>query len=253
MSLRRSCETCALRQAGPRGGQDGYGFGTYLSELEGGTYVALKTERPTSTGDRYAAVAEAIISRRSIRRYRPEQPTRALIDSILLTAACAPSAHNRQPWRFRVLLEGREKAALADSMGARLRSDRLTDGDAVEAVEADVGRSRQRIAHAPALILACLSMVDMDRYGDPRRREAEHLMAVQSVAMAGQSLLLACHAAGLGACWLCAPLFCPDVVSEVLDLPEDWQPQGLVTLGYPDGTGKPFHRYPIERIRSYSQ
>ena len=57
-------------------------------------------------------------------------------------------------------------------------------------------------------------------------------MATQSVAMAGQNLLLAAQAEGLGACWMCAPLFCPDVVRAQLDLPEEWQAQGLIACGY---------------------
>ena len=61
-------------------------------------------------------------------------------------------------------------------------------------------------------------------------------MAVQGTAMAGQNLLLAAHALGLGACWMCAPLFCPEVVAAELELPPDWQPQGLVTLGWPAQT-----------------
>ena len=61
----------------------------------------------------------------------------------------------------------------------------------------------------------------------------EGLREGQSAAMAGQNLLIAAHAEGLGACWMCAPLFCPDVVSDTLALPEDWQPQALITLGYP--------------------
>jgi nitroreductase len=76
-------------------------------------------------------------------------------------------------------------------------------------------------------------MVDMDSYPDAHRAEAEYMMAVQSVAMAAQSLWLAAHAAGLGACWLCAPLFVPHLVQQTLDLPADWQPQGLMTLGWP--------------------
>jgi nitroreductase len=32
---------------------------------------------------------------------------------------------------------------------------------------------------------------------------------------------------------MCAPLFCPDVVRAALELPDDWQPQGVITLGYP--------------------
>jgi len=38
---------------------------------------------------------------------------------------------------------------------------------------------------------------------------------------------------GLGACWMCAPLFCPDLVQQVLDLPPDWVAQGMVTMGFP--------------------
>jgi coenzyme F420-0:L-glutamate ligase/coenzyme F420-1:gamma-L-glutamate ligase len=41
------------------------------------------------------------------------------------------------------------------------------------------------------------------------------------------------HALGLGACWMCAPLFCQRTVREVLSLPDDYEPQGVVTLGYP--------------------
>jgi F420 biosynthesis protein FbiB-like protein len=75
-------------------------------------------------------------------------------------------------------------------------------------------------------------MVDMDSYPDERRSLNEAVMAAQSVAMAGQKLLLAAHALGLGACWLCGPLFCPDVVRETLALPDDWQPHGLITIGF---------------------
>ncbi|MGH7249110.1 MAG: nitroreductase family protein, partial [Pseudomonadota bacterium] len=56
---------------------------------------------------------------------------------------------------------------------------------------------------------------------------------VQSTAMAGQNLLLAAAAEGLGACWMCAPLFCQPDVKRALSLPDCWEVQGLVTLGYP--------------------
>lgn len=197
---------------------------------------------------RYETIVEAIAGRRSIRRYRPGRITRAMIDSLLQVATSAPSAHNRQPWRFHVLIDDDEKIALARAMGARLRRDRRADGDATEIIEADANRSYMRLTGAPAIIVVCMSQEDMDRYPDPRRTQSEYVMAVQSVAMAGQNLLLAIHAAGLGACWLCAPLFCPDVVGEVLGLPEAWQPQGLITLGQPADTGKPFTRHALDRV-----
>lgn len=174
-----------------------------------------------------------LYTRRSLRRYRPAVPSRALLEQVLDAAIQAPSAHNRQPWRFVVLRDAAVKAGLARAMGARLRSDLQADGLPAEVIEADVSRSRQRLTGAPALVLLCLSMQDMDVYPDDRRSQAEHIMAVQGTAMAGQNLLLAAHALGLAGCWMCAPLFCPDVVARELALPPDWQPQGLVTLGWP--------------------
>jgi nitroreductase len=85
--------------------------------------------------------------------------------------------------------------------------------------------------------LVCLTLEDMDRYPDERRTRAEYLMAVQGAAMAGENLLLAAHAAGLGASWLCAPLFAPEVARAALDLPAAWEPQALVLLGWPAGPG----------------
>ncbi len=176
---------------------------------------------------------EMLRSRRSIRRYTNSPVPNTLINEILNATIWAPSAHNRQPWRFAVIQTAVQKDRLARSMGARLQHDLEADNVPEAVIAKDVNRSYDRITSAPVLIALCLSMVDMDSYPDKKRSHNEYIMAVQSTAMAGQNLLLAAHAYGLGACWMCAPLFCPDVVQSALDLPEDWQPQGLITMGYP--------------------
>jgi len=190
---------------------------------------------------------DAMQMRRSIRRYRPDAVPRDVLLSLLDAARWSPSAHNRQPFRFAVVTDVERKEQLARAMGARLRRDLEADGAPEAAIAADTGRSYVRITGAPALIALCLSMVDMDRYPDPVRAHNEYLMAAQSTAMAGQNILLAAHGAGLGACWMCAPLFCPDVVRASLELPEDWQPQALITLGYPAET-KDKPRHPLETM-----
>jgi F420 biosynthesis protein FbiB-like protein len=176
---------------------------------------------------------------------------RETVERVLEAARWAPSAHNRQPWRFVVMMNTVEAQPaaplrLAEAMAARLRADRLADGDPPEAVEQDVARSQARLRNAPVLILLCLTMAEMDDYPDRRRKKAEFVMGVQSVALAAQNLLLAAHAEGLGACWLCAPLFCPEAVRAALDLPRDWEPQGLITLGHPADGGKPATRRALE-------
>lgn len=186
--------------------------------------------------------------RRSVRRYLPREVSREQLDRLLQAAVAAPSAHNRQPWRFAVLTSVRSKDRLARAMGDRLRSDRQGDKDLEAAIDADVQRSHARITGAAAVIVVCLSMEDMDAYPDARRSGFERQMAVQSTAMAGQNLLLAAHAAGLGACWLCAPMFCADTVRDVLGVPGHWEPQGMITLGYPAATGKPYVRKPVSQV-----
>lgn len=187
---------------------------------------------------------DLVRSRRSIRRYDARPVPATIVDQLLAAAVWAPSAHNRQPWRFVVIDSEATKRRLATAMGERLRRDLAADGLAPDAIDRDAGRSYARLTAAPLLILVCLTLADMDVYPDERRAANERLMAAQSAAMAGQNLLLAAHALGVGACWLCAPLFCPDVVGQTLDLPADWQPQGLITLGYPAET-KEKTRHPV--------
>jgi F420 biosynthesis protein FbiB-like protein len=186
-----------------------------------------------------------IFSRRSVRRYQPTSVPRPLIETLLTAAIWAPSAHNRQPWRFAVIESPEQKEHLARAMGLQLRLDLAADGVPVDVIEADAGRSYSRITTAPLIMLLALSMADMDSYPDDRRAAHEHTMAVQSVAMSGQNILLMAQAHGLAACWMCAPLFCPAVVRAALDLPGDWEPQGMITVGYPAET-KSKTRHPIE-------
>ena len=187
-------------------------------------------------------------SRRSIRNFSAGVVSDAVLGRLLASATAAPSAHNRQPWRFVIIEEPPVKAALARAMGARLAADRRRDGDAAATIEHDVARSYARLTGAPVLIMVNLTLEDADAYPDARRRDAEFLMAVQGTAMAAQNLLLGAHAEGLAACWMCAPLFCPDVVRECLGLPAQWQPQGLIALGVAADTGRERARRPSRDV-----
>jgi F420 biosynthesis protein FbiB-like protein len=196
-----------------------------------------------------ASVATKLLKdRRSVRRYTDRAISREQLDVLIDAATLAPSAHNRQPWRFVAIPSRQHRIALANSMADRLRADRAHDGDAPAAIEADAARSIDRITSAPLVIVACLTMTDMDTYPDEHRSAAEKTMAIQGTAMAIQNLLLAATTEGLGSSLMCAPLFCPDTVRTVLQLPSDWEPQTLITLGYPRASAKPRERRPIQDV-----
>ena len=191
--------------------------------------VLIVTMNPTDA-------LELIRARRSLRRYRPRPVPREWVMQILEGACWAPSAHNRQPWRFVILDDAALKEELAVSMGIHLRRDLSADKVPPAIIDKDVSRSYDRINSAPLIIVVCMTLADMDVYSDDRRNRHEQTMAVQSAAMAGQNMMLMASSLGLGACWMCAPLFCPDLVRQVLDLPEGWIAQGMVTIGFPAQT-----------------
>jgi len=126
--------------------------------------------------------------------------------------------------------------------------DLIADGVEKEAAEKAAYRSVRMIVSSPVAIVVCLTMEDMQKYPDERRRRAEYLMAVQSVAAAAQNLLLALHAEGLGACWLCAPLFCQEAVRGALGIPSDVEPQALVIVGRPAESPLPPPRRQLNEV-----
>jgi F420 biosynthesis protein FbiB-like protein len=192
-------------------------------------------------------------SRRSVRRFRPDPVPDSALERILDTATHAPSAHNRQPWRFRVITSARTKSCLADAMGSDFQHDLAADGVSQEKIDAQVKRSRERILSAPVVILLCMDLSHMDAYPDPRRAGAERTMAIQSVAAAGSHLLLAAHAEGLGAVWVCSPLFTPQTIQRVLNLPVAWEPQAMFFVGYSDGVSKPKNLRALPEIALFDQ
>ncbi len=200
---------------------------------------------------RHGAVRSLLRARRSVRRFSPERVSDEVLERVLEAATWAPSAHNRQPWRFAVLTTADAKTVLADVMGAEFQRDLQADGFSDDEIETQVKRSRQRIQEAPIDIVLCLDIQVGDDYPDARRQQAEYLMGVQSVAMAGENLLLAAHDEGLGGVWVCAPLFAQESVRKALELPTGWQPQGLLLLGYPAKIPQMRPRRPIAEITRF--
>ncbi|HEU0026692.1 MAG TPA: TIGR03668 family PPOX class F420-dependent oxidoreductase [Ktedonobacterales bacterium] len=170
--------------------------------------------------------------RRSVRAFQQREVPRAALEEMLEAARWAPSPHGRQPWRFVVLTRPELKERLAAAMGDDWRGVLAQDGQSEETVTLRLAKSRARIREAPALILACLYLDDLDAYPDPQRQRAEEVMAIQSLGAAVQNMLLAAYAIGLDTGWMCAPLFSPDAARVALGLDASLIPHALIPVGY---------------------
>ena len=191
---------------------------------------------------------EIIRGRRSVRRYQDRPVPRELIEEILEAARWAPSPHGRQPWRFAVLTRDAPKRALAAAMGDEWRRQLALDGQVPEVIETRFAKSRERIIRAPTIIIPCLYLADLDVYPDAARSAAEMTMAIQSLGCAVQNMLLMAYSLGLDGGWMCAPLFCPEVVVAALDLDAALIPHALITLGYAAADPVRRERLPLDRL-----
>lgn len=186
--------------------------------------------------------------RRSVRTYKQEKIEKEIIEKLIEFATWAPSAHNSQPWRFLVIEDSEVKVELAEAMADRWMKDLEKDGVPVDERVKLKRESINRFTQSPILIIACITLEDMERYPDARRQKCEWTMATQSLSAAIQNLLIAAAAYGLGACWCCAPLFCKEDVRRVLDIPEEVEPQALITVGYPAEEPLAPARLPLSKI-----
>jgi len=151
-------------------------------------------------------------------------------------------------WRFIVIRDLALKLKLAEAMARCWKRDLAKNGVSERDRENLTKASIERFSSAPIVMVSCLTMAEMHHYPDKQRQRIESIMAVQSVAAAIENMLIAAHAMGLGACWFCAPLFCPETVRKVLKLPPDFEPQALITMGYPAEHPLPPSRKSLKEI-----
>ena len=169
-------------------------------------------------------VLEAITRRRSIRKFQETPIPRSVVEKLLSAGVQAPSAKNRQPWRF-VVLEGAARQKLARLMeeGAEFVESR---GDSVGSCHA----SARVVAQAPVTILVFNPLhqhpgliFDNVVYNAPD---------ILSIGAMVQSMLLAAEELGLGTLWICDILYAYPLIREWLD--RDDELVTAVSIGRPD-------------------
>ncbi len=194
------------------------------------------------------AIRQAVLERRSVRSFLPHPLSRSVVAELLRDTLWAPSPHNSQPWRFTALFDAAAKAGIATAMAARLIADLTAEGASSDEAERQAQRSRNRISSAPVVVLCSITREGLVWYHRDQLDELEWQMAVQSVGAALQTLFLLAWERGIGACWMAAPMYCPEVVRETLSLPVEYSPQALILLGYPAHPGKVRARRPADEV-----
>ena len=199
-------------------------------------------------------VVDAIKKRRSIRNYKPDEIPEDVLAKLLNAMRLAPSAGNRQPWKFIVVRdkETKKKLALACHYAT------ISGGSRVQ----------RWIAEAPVVIVACGSEKEA---AVTYYKDGEHFIAFGwdiaeemksgsikyeswlpwDLAIALDHLTLAAVEEGLGTCWIGG--LNEREIKELLSVPDDIRVPVVMPVGYPVSWPGPRPRKPLDEIVCYDE
>ncbi|HUU78117.1 MAG TPA: nitroreductase family protein [candidate division Zixibacteria bacterium] len=161
---------------------------------------------------------DAILTRRSIRKFTKGLVSEDDIKILLEAAMQAPSAGNQQPWHFIVINERK----ILDAIPKFHEYSKM-------------------LKQAPVAILICAE-VKAEKYCG---------YWVQDCSAATQNILLAAHNKGLGAVWLGIYPMQDRIegIKKLLNLPAEIYPLSLIAIGYPAEQKEPVNRFDSKKIR----
>ncbi|MBP2017494.1 nitroreductase [Symbiobacterium terraclitae] len=210
----------------------------------------------------YQELFELVRTRRSIRRYRPDDVPDEMLQRAIELATWAPSGGNFQPWRFTVVKNRELIGKLADAVESRSRL--MASWPESEPYRAHADRwvvTSAFFRHAPACIAVQVGAYQSvaDRLlaargeGDPAAREMIEWRRfgssrIQTIGGAIMLLLLALHQQGLGACWMAGPLQAKAEIERLLGVPEGWDFVALVPVGFPAEEREGAPRKPLSEV-----
>ena len=155
--------------------------------------------------------------RRSIRRYKDKDIPRSVIGEILDIAKHAPSSGNLQNWRFIVVKDPEMREELAQA-----------------------SMEQYWMVEAPVHIVICNEYQKVkDHYA-----EMGKMYSIQNCATVAYAITLAAHDLGIGSCWVGA--FDNEKVQRLLAIPDNVDPEIIITLGYSDDMKAPQLREKIK-------
>ena len=159
---------------------------------------------------------ELVRDRFSCRAYKPVAVEKEKLDYVMECVRFAPSAVNKQPWRFRIISSEEEKAKMQQCY------------------------NREWFKSAPMYVIA--SVLHDEEWV---RADGKHHGDID-IAIAVEHLCLAATEQGLATCWVCN--FDASLCKELFALPENEEPAVLIPVGYAAEEAKEKKRKTIDEI-----
>lgn len=177
----------------------------------------------------------AIKRRRSIRKFKNKEISKEIIEDLIDCARLAPSAKNRQPWKF-VIVTDIIKNQIADIMLEKENSLKVSLERQIYNVNSSVKSTAKIMKEAPILILVFKEYEDNWIIGDSL-----------SIGGAIEHICLRATDLGLGSLWIRDIVYTKKEIAKLVGF-ENMELISAISIGYPDENPKPRHRKKLNEI-----
>ena len=222
----------------------GRGLEVYSDMLQGDAFVGMRHVLEEGLDVSGGDVFEALLTLRSVRRFRPDALPDATLRAIIEAATHAPSARNAQPWYFLAVRDADVKRTIAALyLGAWQQAQRYTseiDADADIKDRPDYPRMIRSVdvlaTHldsAPVIVLALLDTSQLGPMADGRGTILAPQSAYASIFPAVQNLMLAARGLGVGSTLTTVFSSVEAEMRAAVGIPPHVHIAALIPLGYP--------------------
>ena len=196
------------------------------------------------------SMIQEIENRRSIRKYKPDELERNLIEENIYSASLAPSAKNRQPWKF-IFYQEEEKNKLVDVMRHGINSEKTTHELMPEWAFAipDAENTVRIMQEVPCLIAVFNTNQHTPFASLENEKRIVEICDSLSIGAAIENMILTATGYGLGTLWIANTCF---AYNELMDfIGTDSQLTGIVAVGFANEAPAKRPRKPFEEIVEY--
>ena len=178
---------------------------------------------------------ETVKNRRSIRKFKNKDVENKIIEDLVEFARLAPSAKNRQPWKF-VIATDTIKNQIADIMLEKETNSKVSLKRQVSNANSSVKATAKIMKEAPILILVLKEYEDYWIIGDSL-----------SIGGAIEHICLRATDLGLGSLWIRDTVYAQKDIAKLIGY-ENMELISAISIGYPDETPKPRPRKELNEV-----
>lgn len=195
-------------------------------------------------------VFDAMAERKSIRKFSEEDLPREVVEKIIEAAIIAPSAKNRQPWKF-VVVTNAQKDKMMEVMEQGIQSEKAGTG-LMNDNRKDIPGAQHTMSimkQAPVNIFIFNTKKDYLWENASFENKIYDIYNIQSIGAAIQNMLLAATELGVGSLWIGHIVFAYREICRWLG--EEHQLVAAVSLGYPLEKPNPRPRKPLADVTQW--